>query len=83
MSNPVVAIEAGCHETVVQHLGPAQARWERLSVSDYARVETAGDLIASVARRYSLPDEQAKLDVLSWLREVGFGAGLLPMLRTR
>jgi hypothetical protein len=53
-------------------LRTAQAKWERLSTSDYEEIQTIPDLIAKVAERYSLPHERAKNDVEIWAREMRF-----------
>jgi hypothetical protein len=53
-------------------LRTAQAKWERLSPSDYQEIRTIPDLITKVAERYSLPHEQAKNDVEIWAREMQF-----------
>jgi hypothetical protein len=59
------------HQIVRHHLNGAQAKWERLTVSDYVRIATVADLIAAVAKRYSLTPALAKQDVEGWLRDVG------------
>ena len=49
----------------------AQAKWDRLSASDYEGIRTIPELIAKVAQRYSLPHEEAKNDVETWAAEMG------------
>jgi len=61
----------GSREIVRHHLRDAQAKWERLTVSDYARIVTTADLIAAVGSRYSLSADEAKLDVDNWLSDIG------------
>jgi hypothetical protein len=61
----------GGHQIVRHHLAAAQAKWERLTVSDYARIANTTDLIAAVEDRYSLQPGQAKRDVDLWLLDVG------------
>jgi hypothetical protein len=51
-------------------LRSAQAKWERLTASDYGEIRSLAQLIAKVAERYSLPPEQAKHDVEIWAREM-------------
>jgi len=51
-------------------LRAAQAKWDRLSTSDYDEVRNISALIAKVAERYSLPLEQAKRDVETWATEM-------------
>ena len=51
-------------------LRAAQAKWDRLSTSDYDEVRNISALIAKVAERYSLPLEQAKRDVETWAKEM-------------
>lgn len=59
-------------QIVRHHLRDAQAKWERLTVSDYARIATTADLIVAVASRYRLSPDAAKLDVDNWLKDIGF-----------
>ena len=49
----------------------AQAKWDRLTVADYAAIRTVDALIAAVEIHYSLPHDQATRDVEFWLRDVG------------
>jgi hypothetical protein len=51
-------------------LRAAQAKWDRLSASDYEEIRSIPELIAKVAERYSLPHEQAKRDVETWDTEM-------------
>jgi|SoiMethySBSTD1v2_1073268.scaffolds.fasta_scaffold5117523_1 hypothetical protein len=46
----------------------AQAKWDRLTVEDYAEIRTIPDLIARVIQRYNLPYEQALRDVEIWAK---------------
>jgi hypothetical protein len=46
----------------------AQAKWDRLTIDDYAEVRTVGDLVARIVRRYSLSYEQAMRDVEIWAK---------------
>ena len=62
---------SGALDIVTHHLYAAQAKWDRLTASDYAVVKTARDLVSAVETRYSLPHNQAKRDVEIWLRDVG------------
>ncbi len=55
-----------------RYLSAAQARWERLTASDYARIKSIDELIAAVAERYGLPRERARTDVSCWLSDVGY-----------
>jgi hypothetical protein len=57
------------------HLADAQAKWDRLSVSDYAKISSIDELIAAVEAHYSLSHEEAKADVELWLRDVGHRLG--------
>ncbi len=66
-----LARRSGGLDIVTHHLHAAQAKWDRLTASDYAAVRTARDLISSVQTRYSLTHEQAKRDVELWLQDVG------------
>lgn len=52
-------------------LNAAQAKWDRLTVADYAAITTVSALIAAVEDHYSLPHDQATRDVEFWLRDVG------------
>jgi len=62
-----IALEIGS-----RYLSAAQARWERLTASDYARIKSIDELIAAVAERYGLPRERARTDVRCWLSDVGY-----------
>ena len=53
-----------------RHLYAAQAKWERLTASDYAGIRSVNALIAAVEARYSLSHREAKSDVEGWLRDV-------------
>lgn len=44
----------------------AQAKWDRLSMSDLAQIKTKAQLIARVEERYVLPHEVAAQDVEIW-----------------
>jgi len=44
----------------------AQAKWDRLSLSDLAEIKTKAQLIARVEERYVLPHEVAAQDVEIW-----------------
>ena len=55
-------------------LNAAQAKWDRLTVADYAAIRTVDALIAAVEIHYSLPHDQARRDVEFWLRDVGLQA---------
>ena len=63
----------GALDIGTRYLSAAQAKWERLTASDYAGIKSIGELIAAVEERYSLPHDQAKQDVELWLRDVGYG----------
>ena len=63
-----IARRSGALDIVTHRLHDAQAKWDRLTASDYAGVKTAHDLISMVERRYSLPRDQARRDVETWLR---------------
>jgi hypothetical protein len=71
MGTSGLAQRTGGLDIVTHRLGDAQAKWDRLTASDYKRVRTVRDLIAAVKDRYSLPHEQARRDVETWLKEVG------------
>lgn len=51
-------------------LRTAQAKWDRLSASDYEEIRTISALIAKVVERYGLPHDQAKRDVEAWAKEM-------------
>jgi hypothetical protein len=53
-----------------RHLNAAQAKWERLTASDYATIRSVDELIIAVEVRYSLSHREAKADVEGWLRVV-------------
>jgi hypothetical protein len=59
--------QAGDHS---DRLRTAQAKWDRLTVTDYEQITTIPELITMVACRYSLPDDQAKRDVERWATDV-------------
>ena len=44
----------------------AQAKWDRLSMSDFAQIKTKAQLIARVQERYALPHDVAAQDVEIW-----------------
>ena len=67
MATRILGTRTGGLEIVTHRLSEAQAKWERLTASDYKRVRTALDLIAVVKERYSLPQEMARRDVEDWL----------------
>jgi hypothetical protein len=58
------ALDIGCY------LYAAQAKWERLTASDYAGIRSVDELITAVEVRYSLSHREAKADVEGWLRVV-------------
>ncbi len=74
MATRVLGLRTGGLEIVTHRLHDAQAKWDRLTASDYKRVRTARDLIAAVKERYSLPHEQARRDVEIWLNDVGMSS---------
>jgi len=49
-----------------RHMREAQAKWERLSLSDLAQIKTKAQLIALVEERYVLPHDVAAQDVEIW-----------------
>jgi hypothetical protein len=49
-----------------RHMRDAQAKWDRLSLSDLAEIKTKAQLIARVEERYVLPHEVAAQDVEIW-----------------
>jgi hypothetical protein len=49
-----------------RHMRDAQAKWDRLSLSDLAQIKTKAQLIARVEERYVLPHEVAAQDVEIW-----------------
>ncbi|MCT8970544.1 hypothetical protein [Microbaculum marinisediminis] len=57
-------------QIIRHHIAAAQARWERLTTADYARIATTADLITTVGSRYNLPPDQAKRDVDLWLKDI-------------
>jgi hypothetical protein len=59
---------------IVTHLIDAQAKWDRLTASDYARVKTVRDLVSAVEDRYSLPHARAERDVDIWLKDSGLAS---------
>jgi len=63
--------QSGDHGVInTDRLRTAQAKWDRLTVSDYAEIRTIPDLIARLAHRYSLPYEQARRDVEIWAKDM-------------
>jgi hypothetical protein len=52
------------------NLRTAQAKWGRLTVADYEQITTIPELITAVARRYSLPHDQARRDVERWATDM-------------
>jgi hypothetical protein len=56
--------------TNAHRLRTAQAKWERLTVSDYAEIRTLPELIARLQQRYGLSHEQARRDVEIWARDM-------------
>ena len=48
----------------------AQAKWDRLTIEDYAGVRTVGDLVARIVQRYGLSYEQAVRDVEIWAKAI-------------
>ena len=54
------------------HMQAAQAKWDRLTPSDYAAIRTKRDLIARVEERYSLDHERAIRDVELWASDKHF-----------
>lgn len=71
MATSGLATRTGGLDIVTHRLHDAQAKWDRLTPADYRNVKTARDLVAAVKDRYSLPHEQARRDVESWMQEVG------------
>jgi hypothetical protein len=71
MSTSGLAQRTGGLDIVTHRLSDAQAKWDRLTVSDFKDLKTARDLISAIGVRYSLPREQARRDVAIWLAEVG------------
>lgn len=71
MGTSGLAQRTGGLDIVTHRLGDAQAKWERLTASDYQSVRTVRDLTAAVRDRYSLSHEQARRDVDIWLKDVG------------
>lgn len=71
MTDILAVRPTGGHPIAAHNVGAAQARWERLTESDYESISTTGDLIAAVERRYSLRPGQARRDVQLWLLDVG------------
>jgi hypothetical protein len=55
-----------------RYMSAAQARWERLTASDYAQIKSVNKLAAAVEERYSMPMDLARQDVEQWLWDVGF-----------
>jgi hypothetical protein len=49
-----------------RHMRDAQAKWDRLTVSDLHQIRTKAQLIARVQERYCLPHEVAAEDVEIW-----------------
>jgi len=49
-----------------RHMRDAQAKWDRLSMSDLAQIKTKAQLIAQVEERYGLPHDVAAEDVEIW-----------------
>jgi hypothetical protein len=70
-----LATRSGALDIVTHRMHEAQAKWDRLTASDYNGVKTARDLIAAVGNRYSLPHEQARRDVEIWLKDIGLRSG--------
>jgi hypothetical protein len=62
------------HEDIFagRNIRNVQAKWERLSMSDLARIKTKAQLIACVEERYGLPPELAAQDVETWNRDRRF-----------
>lgn len=61
-------------DIVTHRLNDAQAKWDRLTATDYARVKTVRDLVSAVEDRYSLPHERAERDVDIWLKDIGLSS---------
>jgi hypothetical protein len=53
-----------------ERMRSAQAKWDRLTIDDYADIRTIPDLVARVIQRYSLSYEQALRDVEMWAKAV-------------
>jgi hypothetical protein len=53
-------------------LAAAEAKWDRLSLTDYSEITNIPELIAKVEERYSLPHEQVKADVAIWAKDIQF-----------
>lgn len=49
-----------------RHMREVQAKWDRLSMSDLARIRTKAQLVACVQAQYGLPHEVAAQDVEIW-----------------
>jgi hypothetical protein len=71
MATSGLALRTGALDIVTHRLHDAQAKWDRLTPSDYSNVKTARDLVAAVKDRYSLSPEEARRDVESWMQDVG------------
>lgn len=71
MTSTSQALHMGTGEVVRRHLAAAQAKWRRLTISDYAEIDSTDALIATVEFRYSLPHDEARRDVHGWLTNVG------------
>jgi hypothetical protein len=56
----------------IRHLAAAEAKWDRLSLTDYSEITNIPELIAKVEERYSLPHEQVKADVAIWAKDIQF-----------
>ncbi len=49
-----------------RHMREVQAKWDRLSISDLAKIKTKAELIQRVQEQYGLPPEVAARDVEIW-----------------
>jgi hypothetical protein len=57
---------------IERYMSAAQAKWQRLTASDYARIKSVSELAAAVEERYSMPRDVAREDVEQWLWDVGY-----------
>jgi hypothetical protein len=49
-----------------RHMRDIQAKWDRLTMSDIAHIETKAQLIACLEEQYGMPHEVAAEDVEIW-----------------
>ncbi len=50
-----------------RHMQAAQAKWDRLTADDLAKITNQNQLVDRVSDRYSLPRAQAVADVRIWV----------------